>query len=81
MFKRFFENYRKAPTGKKIKIIIIAFLIIVFGSPLVINTIAFLTQIEGPRHTFKPMIDENVKYDTVPLNLADEMLRPQKEKQ
>lgn len=81
MFKRFFEHYRKAPTGKKIKIIIIAFLIIMFGSPLVINAITFLTQIEGPKHTFKPMIDENAKYDTVPLNLADEMLRPQKETQ
>ena len=45
MFKRFFEHYRKSSLGGKIKIFFIIFLIIIFGPPLVINTVKTIIQV------------------------------------
>lgn len=46
MFDRFIEHYRKSPTGKKVKIIIITLLIILFGPPFIANTIQFLASLD-----------------------------------
>jgi hypothetical protein len=46
MFDRFIEHYRKLSIGGKIKIFFIIFLIIIFGPPIVINTVKFLATLD-----------------------------------